>query len=74
MISFQNKVLKGHAEKLKEKLNYALKEANDEKLAHKENRYQLIYLQEHTDKPILKPSTLERYTRLIMQLLIEEHD
>ena len=29
MISFQRKVLKGHAENLKEKFTYALKEAND---------------------------------------------
>ena len=35
IISVQSKALKGHAEKSKENLNYALKEANDEKLSHK---------------------------------------
>ena len=35
MISIQNKALKGNAEKLKEKLNCALKEANDAKLDQK---------------------------------------
>ena len=33
IIYFQSKALKVHAEKLKENLNYALKEANDSKLA-----------------------------------------
>ena len=36
--------------KLKEKENYALKEANNTKLSHKEEKYQLIDLQESTDK------------------------
>ena len=35
IIYFQSKALKVHAEKLKEKLNCALKEDNDEKLAQK---------------------------------------
>ena len=42
MISFQSKVVKGHAAKLKEKLNYALKEANDAKLDQKERKCQVL--------------------------------
>ena len=34
----QSKALKDHAEKLKEKLNYALKEANDSKWLRKRKR------------------------------------
>ena len=45
VIYVQSKALKGHAEKLKEKLNYSLKEANDEKNDHKEEREQVIDLQ-----------------------------
>ena len=37
--------LKGHAEKLKEKLTYALKEANDGNLDHKEDKNQALDLQ-----------------------------
>ena len=33
---FQSKAVKFHAEKLKEKLNYAMREGNDEKLDQKE--------------------------------------
>ena len=36
IIYVQSKALEGHTEKLKKKLNYALKEANDERLAKKE--------------------------------------
>ena len=39
MISVQSKALKGHAEKLKETLNYVLKKANVEKLANKEEKH-----------------------------------
>ena len=46
MIYFQIKSLKGHTEKLKENLNYAPKEANDANLAQKEEKYQVLYLQE----------------------------
>ena len=50
IIYVQSKVVKGHAAKLKEKLNYALKEANDAKLDQKEERDQLLALQENTEK------------------------
>ena len=40
----QNKALKGHVEKLKENLNYALKEANYEKLDQKEEKDQVLNL------------------------------
>ena len=36
VIPVQRKSLKGHAENLKEELNYAPKESNDTKLAQKE--------------------------------------
>ena len=42
--------MKDHAEKSKEKLNYSLKEANDAKLAQKEEKQQVIVLQEIMDK------------------------
>ena len=38
IISVQSKESKCHAEKLKENLNYTLKEANDEKMAQKEDK------------------------------------
>ena len=38
MISVQSKALKGHAENLKEKFTYALKEANDGDLDQKEEK------------------------------------
>ena len=36
--------LKGHAENLKEELNYSLKEYNGANLAYRENRYQVLDL------------------------------
>ena len=44
-ISVKSKALKGHAEKLKKKLNYALKEDNDTKLDQKEEKGQMFNLQ-----------------------------
>ena len=44
MISFQSKVLKYHAEKLKEKFTYALKEDNYGNLDHKEDKNQFLNL------------------------------
>ena len=49
-VSVKSQELKGHAEKLKERLNYALKEANDEKLAEKEENDHMLDLQEHRGK------------------------
>ena len=66
--------MKVHAEKLKEKFNYALKEANDEKLDQKEGKYQVLNAQEWMVKTILKPSTLKSSTPFHMQKMIEEHD
>ena len=71
IISIQSKALKGHAEKLKEKLNYALKEANDAKLAQKEEKEQMINFKERMDKPPLKLSTPRRSNRLNLKLPIE---
>ena len=73
MIYVQIKALKGHAEKLKEKLNYALKEDNDTKLSQKEERGQVLDLQEHTETIILELATLKRSTCLNMQRLIEKN-
>ena len=42
--------MKSHASKLKEKLNCARKEANDEKLAHKEDKDRVIDFQERNPK------------------------
>ena len=67
IIYFQIKELKGHAEQLKEKLKYSLKEANDEKLFKKEERDQALDLQECMYKKSLKISTLNRSARLNMQ-------
>ena len=64
----------GHAEKLKDKLNYALKEANDAKLPQKEEKGQVLDFQESMDKIILKIAILKSSTRLNMQQLIEEDD
>ena len=46
MISVQSKALKVHAEKLKVKFTYALKEANDGNLDQKEEKNQLLDFQE----------------------------
>ena len=46
MISIQIKALKGHAEKLKENFTYALKEDNDGNMDQKEEKNQLLNLQE----------------------------
>ena len=58
----------------KGKMNYALKEANDAKLAQKQDKGHVIYLKEKTDKTILKLATLKISTNLNMQRLREEHD
>ena len=51
MIYFQSNELRGHTEKLKEKLNFELKEANDAKMFHKEEKYQGIDLKELMNPP-----------------------
>ena len=53
MISVQSKALKGHAEKLKGKFTYALKEANNKNLYQKEGKNKLLNLQERMGKIIL---------------------
>ena len=55
-------------------MNQALKEDIDVKLAQREERDQVLDLQEYMDKTILKLSTLKSSTRLNMQQLREEHD
>ena len=50
IISVQSKALKGHGENVKENLNYALKEANDVKLAQKYEKYQVLNFQGRMDK------------------------
>ena len=71
IISVQSKVLKVHAEKVKENLHYALKEANDEKMPQEEEKGKLLDFQERMDKIILKPSTLKSSTSLNMKPLRE---
>ena len=71
---FQSKTLKVHAEKLKEDLTYALKEANGEKIYQKEEKYQVLELQEYMGKIIFKLVTLKSSTCLNMQRLREEPD
>ena len=66
--------MKGHAEKLKENLNYALKDTNDEKLDRKEEKDQVIDSQERMVKKILKLATLKTSSCFNMQQLREEHD
>ena len=53
IISAQRNVLKDHAENLKGKFTYALKEANDGNLDHKEEKNQLLNFQEQMGKIIL---------------------
>ena len=53
VIDVQRKALNGHAENLIEKLNYALKEANDAKLDQKREKDQVLNLQEHFGKKFL---------------------
>ena len=66
--------MKGHAEKLNEKLNYALKEDNYEKLDQKYEKDQVLDLKGRMEKIILKLSTLKSTACLNMQILREEHD
>ena len=73
IISVQIKSLKGHTEKLKENLDYVPKEANDTKLAQKEEKGPILDLKKRTKK-ILKLSTLKSFTRFNMQQLREEYD
>ena len=58
----------------KKKLNYALKEANNEKLAQKEEKHQYLNAQEQMGKKILKLATLKSFAHLNMQWLREKHD
>ena len=74
IISVKSKALKGHAEKLNKNLNYALKEANDAKLAQKEERDQVLDLQQRITKTILKQSTMKSFACLNIERLREEHD
>ena len=55
-------------------MNYSLKEANDEKLYQKEERDQVLDMQELMGKQILKLATLKISSRFNMQQLREEHD
>ena len=55
--------------KLKEKLNCALKEANDEKPVQTKEKDHVLYFQERMDKTILKPETIKISARLNVQLL-----
>ena len=50
IIYVQSKILKVHAEKLKETFHYALMESIDTKLYQKEEKYEMIDLQERIDK------------------------
>ena len=61
--------MKVYASKLKEKLNYTLKEANDAKLNKAEDKDQAINLQEQMGKSILKLATLKSSACLNMQQL-----
>ena len=65
--------MKGHEENLKEKFNYALKEANYVKLDQKEEKDKVLNAKERMGKTILEISTLKSSTRLNMQLLRYEH-
>ena len=67
MISVQSKALKVHAEKLKVKFTYALKEANDGNLDQKEEKNQLLHLQKGMGEIILKLAILKILVRLNIQ-------
>ena len=69
IISVQSKVLKGHITKMRDNLNYALKEANDEKLTQKKIKYQVLDLQDRMDITILRISALQNSTSFNMQQL-----
>ena len=51
-----------------------MKQANNEKLAQKQENDGVIDLQERMDKIILKVATLKSSARLNMQQLVEVHD
>ena len=55
-------------------MNYSLKEDNDSKLSHKDEKYKVIDLKDHMEKKILKIATLKISARLNMHWLIEEND
>ena len=74
MISIQSKALKCRAEKLRGNLTYALKEDNYGNLDQKEEKNQLLNLQERMGKIILKLATLKISACLNFQLLREDHD
>ena len=61
-------------QKSSKNLNYVLKDANDEKLSQREEKYQVLDFQERMEKTILKLATLKRSTHFSMQQLIEEED
>ena len=52
IIAVQSKALKLHTSTLKEKLNYALKGVNDAKLSQNEEKDQVLYLKDHTEKKL----------------------
>ena len=51
-----------------------MKQANNEKLAQKQENDGVLDLQERMDKIILKVATLKSFARLNMQQLVEVHD
>ena len=55
------------------KLSCKLQESNDLELTQKEEKEQMLYLQEQMDKLIIKLATLKSSTRLNMQQLRGEH-
>ena len=74
MISVQSKALKIHAERLKRKFTYEMKNSNDGNWGQKEEKNHLLILQEQMIKIILKISTLKISVRLNIHWLREEHD
>ena len=69
MISIKSKALKGHAEKMKVKFTYEMKESHDGNLDQKEKKNQMRNLQERMGKIILKIATLNISVRLNIQRL-----
>ena len=55
-------------------MNDALKEANDAKLYHKEEKGKVLDLQVLIDNTIIELSTLKSFAHLNMEILGEEHD
>ena len=66
--------MKDHAEKLKGKFTYALKEANYGNMYQKDEKNQLLNLQERMSKIILELGTLKISDRLNIQWVRVDHD